>query len=147
MNLALPRLAKLADAPELARLSGQLGYASELEEMRARLRRISSDASQRVWVLSAHETGRSLTGWIHAHAMQALESEFRVEIVGLVVDEAQRRNGVGKRLVSAVETWAREVGVNVVSVRCQIKREESHRFYEALGFAKAKMQHVFRKRL
>jgi GNAT superfamily N-acetyltransferase len=76
-----------------------------------------------------------------------LESGFRVEIVGLVVAEDCRRHGVGRELVQRAEQWAAGLGAATVVVRSNTKREESHRFYPALGYAATKTQAVYRKRL
>jgi GNAT superfamily N-acetyltransferase len=76
-----------------------------------------------------------------------LESDYRVEIAGLVVDERFHREGVGRDLVGRVEGWAVEQGVGQASVRCRTTRAEAHRFYESLGYSQAKTQIVFRKSL
>jgi GNAT superfamily N-acetyltransferase len=68
-----------------------------------------------------------------------------VEIAGLVVDSAQRQKGIGKMLVVAVESWALSRSVKSVTVRTNVTRPESHRFYERMGYALAKTQHVYRK--
>jgi len=68
-------------------------------------------------------------------------------LLGLVVDARQRRQGVGRRLVAAVEAWAARRGLELVSVRSNVARAESHPFYERLGYARVKTQHAYRKRL
>ena len=73
--------------------------------------------------------------------------ESRGEIVGLVVDAAHRGRGVGRRLVAEVEAWAAARGLEVVTVRSNVARTESHPFYERLGYARTKTQHAYRKRL
>jgi GNAT superfamily N-acetyltransferase len=87
-----------------------------------------------------------LAGWIHGFLSQLLESDYRVEIGGLLVDERWRRNGIGRRLVRVVDDWAAERGAAELSVRCREERAESHKFYESLSFRHTKTQRVFRKR-
>ena len=76
-----------------------------------------------------------------------MESDYRVEIGGLIVDERWRRTGLGRRLVQAIENWAVESGAAELSVRCREERAESHKFYECLSFRHTKTQRVFRKRI
>jgi len=137
------RAARLGDAPAVAALSGELGYPAEAGQIRGRLRRILARDDQRVLVA---EDGRGgVCGWLHAQASEALESGFRVEIVGLVVAGAMRRRGAGRRLVARAEAWARRIGAEAVVVRSNAKRLESHAFYPSLGYVASKTQVVYRK--
>ena len=139
------RPAMEGDAAELARLTSHLGYPASVGAIRMRLVRQLSRADDRVLVADAG--GGALAGWIHGFRCQLLEADFRVEIGGLIVDEAHRRRGVGARLVQALEAWAREGGAVEMSVRCRVERKESHQFYEMLAYRPTKTQKVFRKRL
>ena len=58
-----------------------------------------------------------------------------------------RRLGIGKLLVGQVEQWAIAIGCDVVAVRSNINRVESHLFYPALGYESVKTQVAYRKRL
>jgi GNAT superfamily N-acetyltransferase len=139
------RAATLEDAAEIARLAGVLGYEASAAQMRTRLQRLGADATQLVCVLPEGPT--RLLGWIHAGRSLVLESGEAVEILGLVVDPAARRRALGRLLVRAAERWARECAVECVVVRSNAARAEAHWFYPALGYARAKTQHVYRKRL
>ncbi len=70
-----------------------------------------------------------------------------MEILGLIVSAAARREGVGRKLLAQVESWAKEVGAGAVVVRSNSKREESHVFYPAMGYQAIKTQAVYEKRL
>jgi GNAT superfamily N-acetyltransferase len=138
------RNATTADAPEVAALSGVLGYPVDREAMQRRLERLGSSEGHVVFVA---ETGGKLAGWIHAAERSLLVVERIVEICGLVVGAGHRGSGVGRRLVEAVEEWAHTRGFTEVSVRSNAARPESHPFYEKLGFDRVKTQHVYRKGL
>lgn len=133
------------DAGELVRLAAQLGYSVPESAVRSRIARINGSSND--CLLVAENPDGTLAGWIHGYLSQLVESEFRVEIGGLIVDEASRRRGVGRLLVQRIEVWAAEHGARELSVRCQEARHESHRFYESLKFVHTKTQRVFRKRL
>ena len=70
-----------------------------------------------------------------------------VEIVGLVVSSKARRSGIGRRLIAEVERWAASLGAERVVVRSNTKRDESHRFYPAMGYEMVKTQAVYQKKL
>ena len=136
------REACLSDSADIARLTIELGYAGDSGDMRGRLERIATQRDQVVFV--AILDGR-VVGWLQAHASVSLESGYRVEIVGLIVEVVARRHGVGRALVQQAERWALEIGSDVVVVRSNVKRVESHDFYPPLGFRSAKTQAVYRK--
>jgi GNAT superfamily N-acetyltransferase len=139
------RRAMKSDAEKLVHLTSLLGYPSSLQAIEARLARILASAED--CLLVADDSSGELVGWIHGFLSQLLESDYRVEIGGLVVDERYRRIGVGRRLVEGIEAWAKEHGAFELSVRCREERTESHKFYERLLFRQTKTQRVFRKRV
>ncbi len=145
MSQPIIRQAVESDAAELARLTSQLGYPVSEAAIRVRMERMFGVEDDRLMV--AEVPGGELAGWIHGYLCQLLESDFRVEIGGLIVDERWRRSGIGRRLVQSVEGWAVERGAVDLSVRCREERAESHKFYESLSFRHTKTQRVFRKRL
>jgi GNAT superfamily N-acetyltransferase len=134
-----------SDANELARLTSQLGYSVSEASIRTRMGRMFDSNYNSLWV--AERPDGKLAGWIHGFLCQLLESDYRVEIGGLIVDERCRRSGIGRRLVQVIEDWAAEQGATELSVRCREERAESHEFYESLSFRHIKSQRVFRKRL
>jgi GNAT superfamily N-acetyltransferase len=104
-------------------------------------------ASEGDLILVATDSADGVVGWLHAHLVQYLESEFRVEIGGLVVAARFQRRGVGRKLVDSVIPWATRHGAIEMSVRCQTWRVDAHGFYESLGFVRTKSQQVFRRSL
>jgi GNAT superfamily N-acetyltransferase len=138
------RRATSADAAGVADLSGILGYPVDRENMQRRLERIGGCEEHVVLVA---ETSGQIIGWIHGAVHEFLVAGRVGENCGLVVAEGQRTNGVGRRLVEAVEQWARGRGLDQVSVRSNVARPESHPFYEKVGYTRLKTQHVYRKSL
>ncbi|HVI57811.1 MAG TPA: GNAT family N-acetyltransferase [Luteimonas sp.] len=145
------RTATLDDAAEIARLSAQLGYPADVAVFEARLRRLLASPLHAVLVAggepaSAKAAG-GLAGLIGLEQRITLENGERVEIVGLVVDAAARRGGVGRALVAAAERWTRERGLDTLFLRSNVVRPEAHAFYPGLGFDRSKTQHVYSKRV
>ena len=144
MNSLKIKSANEQDSSQLTGLAGQLGYPSSAAQVATRLARILSHPDQAVFV--AEVEGR-IAGWVHVYACPTVESELYAEIGGLVVDENQRGQGVGKALMAQAETWSRSLGIHEVRLRSNIIRKEAHQFYEAIGYGKIKSQFTFRKAL
>lgn len=136
------RRAQFADASEMARLAGELGYPMPPGEMARRLGNLLSNANHCIAVVANSER---LLGWMHVERRLSLEGGERAELMGLVVEATARRRGLGHRLVEAAENWALAHGLATLIVRSNIARELSHPFYESLGYSRTKTQHVYTK--
>lgn len=55
-------------------------------------------------------------------------------VVALAVDPARRRAGLGRRLLTAVESWAAELGCHDIEITSSRHRGDAHAFYRSLGF-------------
>lgn len=145
--------ARRQDAAEIARLAGLLGYPSEAQGMHERLGELLARPDQRVAVAARmtgpdrRAKGAMLGGWVHVARHITLESGEFAEILGLIVDPAARRAGLGRALVAEAERWARLHRLARLTVRSNVLRGEPHTFYPALGFTLRKSQHVYAKSL
>lgn len=140
------RSAEPADAEALAHLTGQLGYPVSAEEAAGRLRQLQTHPEWQAALVAVLPEGQ-VVGWVQVYRVIFLGGAPFTEIGGLVVDERQRRQGIGRALVQAAEDWARQHGTNDVSVRSNILREGAHAFYRRLGYRLIKTQHTFHKEL
>ena len=138
------RVARIGDAAEIARLSGELGYPVSVDEMADRLAVLLPLAGHHVAVV---ESGMELLGFAAVEIRTLLVSGRKAELMGLVVGSDARRMGVGTALVRAAEEWSRAQGIDRMTVRSNTARKESHGFYERLGYTRAKSQHVYFKEL
>jgi GNAT superfamily N-acetyltransferase len=134
-----------ADVPAVARLAGQLGYPSTEEQVARRFEAVTGLGSGGVYVAAAEADG--VVGWIYVALQVTIEGDPGAEVWGLVVDEAHRGRGIGRLLMGHAEEWARERGFRDVSLRTNIIREDTHRFYQSLGYEVVKTQLKMRKRL
>ncbi len=133
------------DAAPVAALSGELGYPASAARLATHLQQLL--AREDHYVRIAVDDEDQPVGWIHAHETMALESGAWGEIMGLVVSTHARRRGVARALVQDVEGWVRSRGLEVIKVRSNAIRAESHPFYEQLGYERIKSQHVYRRML
>ncbi len=139
------RRAKNSDAPQIAVLTGQLGYPATTAQARERLRGIKPASLHAVFVADSAKDG--VIGWLHVSKQPLVEVAIRAEVNGLVVAEGQRGLGAGARLLAAAEDWARKHGCKSMSVRSNVIRERAHKFYERSGYEHYKTQKSFRKPL
>lgn len=138
------RTASFNDTQEIARLSNELGYPLNIEQLADRLRDIRNRKDHAIYVA---ESDSQLIGWIHANVRMLIESPPFVEICGLVVDGQYRGEGTGRQLVETCERWAAQIGVNKLRVRTNQTREDAVRFYTRIGFSQKKAQFVLDKEL
>jgi GNAT superfamily N-acetyltransferase len=136
------RRAQPTDAAEMARLGGELGYPTATDVMAQRLTLLLQHERHLVAVAA---DGASLRGWLHVEHRFALAGADRAELIALVIDSQWRRGGLGRELVRLAEAWALARGIPTLMVRSNAARAESHPFYEALGYARSKTQHVYSK--
>jgi GNAT superfamily N-acetyltransferase len=61
----------------------------------------------------------------------------------LVIDQYYRGKGIGKMLIEQAKQWAKEKGNNKLKLRCNVKRTETHLFYQHLDFMETKEQKTF----
>jgi GNAT superfamily N-acetyltransferase len=129
---AVVREATTADANPLATLLGELGYPSLPDSLPRRLERLQ--ASGTIIALVAERDHRVL-GLATAHILNALHTDDDVAwLTLLVVSGTARREGLGRRLVEAVERWVRSKGCRRMSVTSAVHRAGAHEFYDRLGY-------------
>jgi len=138
------RAAAPADVSAIARLAGQLGYAVTPEDTS---RWLAGEQDDPRHALLVAESGDTVIAWMGLAEERSFLHEPRVEIHGLVVDEAHRGAAIGAKLVERAEQWARERGCRTMLVRSNVIRDRAHRFYERLGYATVKSQKIFSKHL
>jgi len=140
------RRARLADAPAVAELSGQLGYPTPEGEMAGRLAHLIRHPRFGA-VLVAETTDGKIAGWLHVSLTPLLEVPLRAEVNGLIVAEGRRSSGSGAKLLRAAEAWAKSKGCDGMSIRSNVVRERAHAFYLRNGYEHYKTQKAFRKSL
>jgi len=129
-----------SDAQAVAALATELGYPSDAAQAGARLARLLGRDEDAVF---AAEVDGAVVGWLHAREVLLLESEPFGEIAGLIVAAPRRGQGIGTALLQAAIAWTAQRGLPTLRVRSNLRRTETHRWYQAAGFAIVKTQLVF----
>jgi GNAT superfamily N-acetyltransferase len=139
------RPATQADAAEIAKLSEELGYPTSHNVILDRLQRILSYSEHAVFVVEIPDG--PIVGWVHAYLRWLLISGLSVEVGGIVIQEAYRRRGLGKRLLQQIEIWARSQGCKKVSLYSGMQRDIAHLFYPEIGYTRVKSSWKYEKEL
>jgi ribosomal protein S18 acetylase RimI-like enzyme len=128
------RAAKLSDAAELAALMCELGYETTSDEMTMRLKSIVKNAGYSTFVA---KIGKELCGMIGTLTHMSHEhNDLSGKIVALSVSRKQRRSGVGRALIARAEKYFARRNVTRVTLTTRFERNEAHRLYEAVGYAR-----------
>ena len=126
------RQARSGDSVAVAGLLVELGYPTSPEQAAERIERIEQDPAT---LLIVAEVEGELAGLIALYVQNLVErDEPGCEVAGLVVGERYRRQGVGERLMEAVENEARRRGGTHLVLNTAHRRADAHAFYEALGY-------------
>ena len=130
----------LDDIDQYIVLAKQLGYETDKEHLKRCI--INKDDLEIVFVA---EFESKIIGWIDCKISHTYLKKDYCEIVGLVVDEMERSKGIGKKLMSKAENWAKDKGTKEIIVRSNIRRERAHKFYLNNGYVIEKQSMVFKK--
>lgn len=128
------REVQIGDVSFLASLMGQLGYPIGESAMNENIQNYISLPNQKAWV--AEKNGEvvgciavAITNYFHRQA-----SFLRV--ITMIVDQKNRRIGVGKGLMSIAEKYALEQRCSHIELTSGAHRAGlgSHAFYQSLGY-------------
>lgn len=137
------RDATLDDAPALAALSAQLGYATEPELLRQRLAWLIRH-HEPVWLAKYH--GQAV-GYLSAQRYVTLYLAAGLNITALVVDTNHQQLGIGRRLLDHAADYARSHQLAFLRANSGANREQAHSFYRRVGFQHEKDQKHFMRLL
>jgi ribosomal protein S18 acetylase RimI-like enzyme len=114
------------------RLIPQLGAhktAPSLEE----LRRLTTSESSKL-VVARQSTEDGLIVGILCLTIYRVPTGLRSIIEDVIVDESERRQGIGEALVRHALKLAREAGADGVSLTSNPQREAANQLYRSMGF-------------
>lgn len=144
MELIL-RNAMVSDARALAKLNREeMGYDFPVEETGKKLQASLENPEKKILVA---ETQGRVVGYVHLESYDVLYAPHMKNVMGIAVAGEFRRQGVGKALLTAGETWARETGAVAVRLVSGDARKGAHAFYQSLGYTGNKLQRNFKKML
>ncbi|WP_199715029.1 GNAT family N-acetyltransferase [Acutalibacter sp. 1XD8-33] len=126
------------DAPALTRLNAvAMGYDYPEDRTRRKLEKLLESGRDKILV--AEREGQ-VVGYLHLVDYDVLYADHMKNIMGIAVDPGCRRQGIGRALLEAGETWAKEQDADGIRLVSGESRKGAHAFYRALGYEGNKMQ-------
>lgn len=122
------------DMSQLAVLMEELGYSTTTDEMTLRFSKIGPNALYNTQVAEMDGVIVGMIGMMLGFHYE--KNENYVRIVALVVDTEHRKKGIGDKLISKAEEWAKEQGAIRVVLNSgnRSERDDAHHFYIKRGF-------------
>ena len=119
-----------------------LGYDFPLEKTKTQLEKILTGKDAKIFGAFVDD---KLIGYVHIADYECSFNDSLKNIMGIAVDPAYRKQGIGRTLLSQAETWARDTGAAGIRLVSSVGRTEAHKFYAAMGYTSKKEQKNFRK--
>lgn len=130
------------DAEYIAKIStDSLGYLCQADLVAKRLRNMDTNR-HKVFVAAENNL---VIGFVHAELYQLLYQEDSINVLGLAVSNHSQGKGCGRKLMQAVEAWAKEMNCSSVRLNSEVSRAGAHCFYEKIGYKNTKSQKRFSK--
>ena len=137
------RECQLKDHQDIYELNkNELGYDHSLSLTKNKLQKLLASSSDKIFVAVIHDR---VIGYVHASDYDVIYMDHLKNIMGIAVCKDYQHQGIGRKLLYAVEKWAREThaaGVRLVSGET---RTEAHQFYQICGYAANKKLMHFMK--
>lgn len=97
-------------------------------------------------IILVYEQNNEVIGYIHGSPYELLFSDSLVNVLGFVVKEKYRNQGVGSMLIERLEQWGKNNGFSGIKLLSHPSRIHAHRFYERRGYMFTKDQKNFIKK-
>lgn len=95
----------------------------------------------------AHEAVGFVEASLRTDYVNGTKSTPVVFLEGVYVLPAERRSGIGARLVAEVENWARSLGCSELASDAELDNRMSHAFHRSIGFEETERVVFFRKEI
>ena len=115
--------------PQLASLMEQENISIPQTELKGRMTSLPEQDRLLLAVQGDH-----LIGYAHLRITPSLHTEEAAEVLAIIVERTHRRKGIGRRLILAAESWARQSKRAHLILSTDVTRTAAHAFYSALGY-------------
>ncbi|MCJ8011841.1 GNAT family N-acetyltransferase [Paenibacillus sp. KQZ6P-2] len=92
------------------------------------------------------EQNNEVIGYIHGSPYELLFSDPLVNVLGFVVKQKYRNQGIGSMLIERLEQWGKDNGFSGIKLLSHPSRIQAHRLYERRGYKFTKDQKNFIKK-
>ena len=136
------------DAQEIQSISNfELGYDVNLDIVKKQIIKLTNDNKHNIIIGFENEQTRKIIGFVHAELYESLYMDTGLNILGLAVDSNFQGQGIGKKLMSAIEDYALKNNISYIRLNSNVRRIEAHKFYESIGYVCDKTQKRLIKKL
>ncbi len=138
----------ILDAKEIQRISNfELGYDVDLDIVKKQIEKLTNDNKHNVIIGFENEQTRKIVGFVHAELYESLYMDTGLNILGLAVDSNYQGQGIGKKLMSAIEDYALKNNISFIRLNSNVRRTDAHKFYESIDYVCDKTQKRIIKKL
>ena len=135
------------DAQALVRIcKTALKHETDSITIKQRIQELSLNDSYYIAVYEDDNDHRVL-GFIQAERYNLLYAGNGWNIIALAVDPDAQRQGVGKKLLTALEEKASSEKYTFIRLNCNVVRKEAHAFYQSMEYICDKTQKRFFKEI
>jgi GNAT superfamily N-acetyltransferase len=117
--------------------TGILGSYFSEEKVKAKIDTIMKKTKDIIFV---YEQNNEVIGYIHGTPYELLFSDSLINVLGFVVRESYRKQGIGGILIERLERWGKDNGFSLMKLLSHPSRIHAHRFYERRGYTFTKDQ-------
>lgn len=142
-NVIEIREARLEDYEAITHINKvSLGYDYPAEKTKKNLALLLQKPSQKLIVACVND---KVIGYIHASDYLCTYCDSLKNVMAICVDEQYQGLGAGKKLLQAIEKWAKEDGAVAIRLVSGSYRTGAHAFYKRCGYIENKLQKNFSK--
>lgn len=142
-NVIEIREARLEDYEAIAYMNTEsLGYEYPVEKTKKNLESLLEKSSQKLIVACV---GDKVIGYIHASDYECTYRAAAKNVMAICVNKQYQGLGAGKKLLAAIEAWAKEDDSDIVRLVSSNYRTGAHEFYKRCGYIENKLQKNFSK--
>lgn len=142
MNITI-RKCMISDAADIREISkNALGFEYPAEEFEANIRKLMGKSSN---VILVAENNGKFVGFAHACDFDVIYGPHLKVLRAIAVVEKYRRYGAAKKLLAAIEDWARSTGAQGIRIYGGTERSAANAFYKTNGYDFVKPESKFKK--
>ena len=130
-------MARAGDVEALVRIISLIGFSGSGREMK----RLISEASRREESVLVADRGGVL-GCVAWHMVPTMQQGVIARITAIVVEEAARREGIGRALFEAAAAEIVKRKIDRIEAMSEIEVRNANGFYRALGLGQASYRFV-----
>lgn len=137
---------KIQDVEELQVINKeQLGYDFPISLTKSQLTKLLNDSKHHFFLGFEDDTTNQIVGYVHAEVYESIYFNSLFNVLALAVSKESEKQGVGKKLMQALENEARSRQYEAIRLNSGMTRKEAHKFYEKIGYNNDKNQKRFIK--